>query len=174
MADPVVTADGHSFERDAISDWFERGHMKSPMTGAPLPNAEVVPNHALRNAISEHVEDLERNAANQAAGVSEIDANKRQPQQVSYLTAEVESLKRECEFLTEQCEATELQRRALEADLSFLERRFTERARESMSQQRRGCEKQSQRNEFFGSSSNSSSSKITGHGGMMSQVKSCA
>ena len=172
MADPVVIADGHSFERDAISDWFERGHMKSPMTGAPLPNAEVVPNHALRSAISEYIENLESNTANQAAGVSENDAYKCQPQQVNYSTAEVESLKRECEFLTEQCEASELQRRALEADLSFLERRFTERARESMSQQRHGSEKQSQRNALHESSSNISSKKITGHGGMMSQVKS--
>jgi len=170
MVDPVVTADGHSFEREAINDWFGRGHMKSPMTGAPLPNAELVPNHALRSAISEYMEELERSGEKQAVAALEGDTNELQPQHINYLASEVDKFKRECKLLTEQCEASELQRRALEADLSFLERRFTERARESMSQQKRGSDRQVQRSAFIGSTSNSVSSNSTGQGGMISQV----
>jgi hypothetical protein len=32
MKDPVVAADGHTYERGAIEDWFARGNSSSPMT----------------------------------------------------------------------------------------------------------------------------------------------
>ncbi len=50
MTDPVLCADGHSYERAAIKAWL-RGHDTSPMTGEPLPNRDVVPNHTLRSMI---------------------------------------------------------------------------------------------------------------------------
>ncbi len=52
MKDPVMAADGHSYERSAIQRWF-RSKNTSPMTGAPLLNTCVIPNHALRKAIEE-------------------------------------------------------------------------------------------------------------------------
>lgn len=52
MRDPVVAADGHSYERGAILQHFERGpHVKSPITGAPLPNKDLIDNHALKAMI---------------------------------------------------------------------------------------------------------------------------
>ena len=36
MVDPVVTADGHTYERVAIEQWLQM-HDMSPMTGEPLP-----------------------------------------------------------------------------------------------------------------------------------------
>ena len=36
MRDPVIALDGHSYERDAITQWFARGRIKSPLTGAQL------------------------------------------------------------------------------------------------------------------------------------------
>ena len=56
MVDPVSTADGHTFERRAIEGWFAAGHATNPNTGGELASTEVVPNHALRNAIEEHLE----------------------------------------------------------------------------------------------------------------------
>ena len=55
MRDPVVCADGHSYERDAIVRWL-RAHDTSPKTGAALAHRHVLPNHALRNSIEEHLE----------------------------------------------------------------------------------------------------------------------
>jgi hypothetical protein len=55
MEDPVVVADGHSYERRAIEAWFARGHRRSPRTNLPLPHPVLVPNHALRGLIAELV-----------------------------------------------------------------------------------------------------------------------
>jgi hypothetical protein len=55
MRDPVVAADGHSYERSAIQHWLDEhpGSVNSPMTGAPLPHRSLVPNHNLRGALEE-------------------------------------------------------------------------------------------------------------------------
>jgi ankyrin repeat protein len=52
MEDPVVCADGHSYERAAITQWL-LARDTSPCTNAPLLHKNVVPNHALRNLIAE-------------------------------------------------------------------------------------------------------------------------
>eukprot|EP00908_Phaeocystis_cordata_P010072 Transcript_20916.p2 GENE.Transcript_20916~~Transcript_20916.p2 ORF type:complete len:375 (+),score=152.16 Transcript_20916:242-1366(+) len=52
MEDPVVCADGHSYERGAIEKWLQT-RQTSPSTNAPLPHKNLVPNHALRNLIAE-------------------------------------------------------------------------------------------------------------------------
>ena len=49
MRDPVVTCDGHTYERIQIEAWlFERGHDTSPNTGMVLQDRSLVPNIALR------------------------------------------------------------------------------------------------------------------------------
>jgi WD40 repeat protein len=55
MRDPVICADGHSYDRTSIEQWFATGHNTSPNTGAVLPHLNVVPNHALRNAIDDFI-----------------------------------------------------------------------------------------------------------------------
>jgi serine/threonine protein kinase len=50
MLEPVVTADGQTYERDAIQGWLLT-HNTSPATGAVLPHKELAPNFALRKAI---------------------------------------------------------------------------------------------------------------------------
>ncbi|KAJ1463146.1 hypothetical protein M885DRAFT_429023, partial [Pelagophyceae sp. CCMP2097] len=52
MADPVVASDGDSYERGAISRWFE-AKRTSPRTRAPLECIRLVPNNALRAQIAE-------------------------------------------------------------------------------------------------------------------------
>lgn len=52
MEEPVICADGHSYERKAIAEWLSQ-NKTSPLTGAKLPHMELVPNHALRNLIEE-------------------------------------------------------------------------------------------------------------------------
>ncbi|KAL3536813.1 hypothetical protein ACH5RR_000179 [Cinchona calisaya] len=53
MQDPVVAADGFAYEAEAIRGWLDSGHDTSPMTNCKLTNHNLVPNHALRSAIKE-------------------------------------------------------------------------------------------------------------------------
>src|SRR3989338_5741508 len=55
MRDPVVAADGHSYERAAILEHFRTGgaSARSPITGAPLPNQSLFDNLALRTMIGD-------------------------------------------------------------------------------------------------------------------------
>lgn len=56
MTDPVVAADGHSYDRHAIKEWLilSNGN-RSPKTNVELPNLNLTPNHTLRSAIDEHL-----------------------------------------------------------------------------------------------------------------------
>jgi hypothetical protein len=51
MADPVVAADGYTYERGAVEAWLAH-HAESPVTREPLLDGRLVPNHALRGAIA--------------------------------------------------------------------------------------------------------------------------
>ena len=58
MRDPVIVADGHTYERNAIQKWFTeqraRGdHVRSPKTNELLVNLGLIPNIALRNTIED-------------------------------------------------------------------------------------------------------------------------
>ena len=50
MENPVVAADGFSYERESIVKWLQE-HETSPSTGATLPHKEVIPNNQLRSLI---------------------------------------------------------------------------------------------------------------------------
>ncbi len=53
MRDPVVCADGYSYERGAIEEWLA-GHATSPVTNEPLPHKLVISNHGLRDVVREY------------------------------------------------------------------------------------------------------------------------
>ena len=54
MINPVVAADGWSYERDACEGLFAIEHeARSPMTGAAFAHTSLSPNHALRMRILE-------------------------------------------------------------------------------------------------------------------------
>ena len=55
MKDPVMASDGHTFERVAIEQWFERANT-SPVTNEELPDARLVPNHTVKSLITEFLE----------------------------------------------------------------------------------------------------------------------
>lgn len=50
MRDPVIASDGHSYERDAIEQWFT-ANVSSPKTGLALHSTNLISNIALRNTI---------------------------------------------------------------------------------------------------------------------------
>ena len=53
MIDPVVAADGHTYEKKAIEEWFAKGKTVSPTTGAELESLSLISNYKVRKAISE-------------------------------------------------------------------------------------------------------------------------
>ncbi|PNH12734.1 U-box domain-containing protein 52 [Tetrabaena socialis] len=52
MDEPVVAADGYTYERLAIQEWVARSRT-SPLTNMPLAHAQLVDNLTLRSAIKE-------------------------------------------------------------------------------------------------------------------------
>eukprot|EP01051_Picozoa_sp_SAG22_P032125 SAG22_NODE_13386_length_408_cov_2.009709_1_plen_83_part_00 len=51
--DPVVAADGHSYERSEIEKWFATGRQTSPMTNDAMPSKVLTPNRLLKSQIEE-------------------------------------------------------------------------------------------------------------------------
>ena len=56
MRDPVLAADGFTYEREAIADWLSRGKTTSPTSGAPLAHTMLTPNHLVKSMIAEYKE----------------------------------------------------------------------------------------------------------------------
>ena len=48
MKNPVVAANGHSYEYSAIHEYLKRGNKKSPLTREILKNDVLIKNHRLR------------------------------------------------------------------------------------------------------------------------------
>ncbi|XP_041460717.1 WD repeat, SAM and U-box domain-containing protein 1-like isoform X2 [Lytechinus variegatus] len=52
MKEPVIAADGYTYERKAIENWFRAGRNTSPMTNAPLSSINLTPNRSLKMIIA--------------------------------------------------------------------------------------------------------------------------
>ena len=52
MTDPVILADGYSYERSAIEAWLA-DYTTSPVTGQKLAHKDVIPNISLRQSLEE-------------------------------------------------------------------------------------------------------------------------
>ena len=51
LVKPVIAADGHTYEKSAMEHWLGQ-HVTSPVTGAKLMHARLVPNRVLRSIIA--------------------------------------------------------------------------------------------------------------------------
>ena len=56
--DPVIAADGHSYERREIEAWLARGKTTSPKTNAELPHAFLVPNRHLKAMCQQFLDEV--------------------------------------------------------------------------------------------------------------------
>lgn len=65
MVDPVVAADGHTYERSAITRWLKTSN-KSPMTGSVLFHKELVSNYGLLSSIQDVTALVEKSACDTA------------------------------------------------------------------------------------------------------------
>ena len=80
MVDPVITIDGHTFEKRAIEQWFERGNHTNPMTGLHLEMTILIPNLSIKNMIIDFKEKLP--------------SMKKEAQEKEYLKAKVSQLEK--------------------------------------------------------------------------------
>ena len=52
MKEPVVAADGYTYEKSAIEEWFAH-KLTSPLNGESLTSSSLIPNYNLRSQIQE-------------------------------------------------------------------------------------------------------------------------
>merc|ERR1712166_1179178 len=64
MVDPVMAADGFTYERSALKDWLSQ-RRTSPQNHQPLPHFNVYPNHEKKNQIAQWKADREDNLVQQ-------------------------------------------------------------------------------------------------------------
>lgn len=82
MRDPVLAADGHSYERTAISKWLQK-HDTSPKNGNKLEHLNLTTNHAIRSLIEEFKERCISQQQTQYSQPKEADSNKEAQKQSS-------------------------------------------------------------------------------------------
>ncbi|XP_054976509.1 WD repeat, SAM and U-box domain-containing protein 1 isoform X2 [Sorex araneus] len=56
MKDPVIAADGYSYEKEAMENWISKKKRTSPMTNLVLPSLVLTPNRTLKMAINRWLE----------------------------------------------------------------------------------------------------------------------
>lgn len=54
MKNPGITSDGHTYEHNAIRNWFNIGNNTSPITNLHLGSQSIIPNRALKNCIGNY------------------------------------------------------------------------------------------------------------------------
>ncbi len=105
MDRPVVAADGHSYEHDAIARWLAR-NARSPLSNAPM-GPELVPNITLRKAIAEWRERPD------ATQVAQLQARDAPVNALESAAAEAEKMRREiCDLESRLKSVMKAQRRS--------------------------------------------------------------
>ena len=83
MRDPVVAADGQSYERAAIEAFLRAGNTTSPVTGQRLAHPGLTPNAALAAAISQFMG--QRSSQQRSfGGLGSLSLKRRQQQAPAY------------------------------------------------------------------------------------------
>lgn len=59
MREPVIAADGHTYEKLAMECWLQQ-HDDSPVTGAMLQHKRLVPNVIIKNVIAQQQQQLQQ------------------------------------------------------------------------------------------------------------------
>lgn len=60
MKDPVIAADGYTYDRSAICSWLESGKDRSPMTNAVLAHKNLTPNRTLKMVIQKQLDQTSK------------------------------------------------------------------------------------------------------------------
>ena len=82
MRDPVIAADGHSYERTAIENWIAAAGSRparSPKTNEAFLSYQLLPNHALRSTINDFLQKYPLALRASAGGMASIPQFKDSP-----------------------------------------------------------------------------------------------
>ncbi|KAM6459203.1 WD repeat, SAM and U-box domain-containing protein 1 isoform 2-T4 [Liasis olivaceus] len=66
MKEPVIAADGYSYEKEAMENWIIKKRRSSPMTNLPLQRLVLTPNRTLKMAINRWLETQSKYSEKQA------------------------------------------------------------------------------------------------------------
>ncbi|XP_053140910.1 WD repeat, SAM and U-box domain-containing protein 1 [Hemicordylus capensis] len=80
MKEPVIAADGYSYEREAMENWIIKKRRSSPMTNLPLQRLILTPNRTLKMAINRWLEtqpEYKEKLSSSIAGIPSPNALKK-------------------------------------------------------------------------------------------------
>eukprot|EP00746_Dinoflagellata_sp_MGD_P067593 gnl/MRDRNA2_/MRDRNA2_27903_c0_seq1.p1 gnl/MRDRNA2_/MRDRNA2_27903_c0~~gnl/MRDRNA2_/MRDRNA2_27903_c0_seq1.p1 ORF type:complete len:646 (-),score=110.21 gnl/MRDRNA2_/MRDRNA2_27903_c0_seq1:188-2125(-) len=101
MVNPVMTADGHVYEKDAIERWFQQGRSTSPLTNLALSSLHLVPLLPLQcilGSFLKHRPELSRYLMIQTTELKEALADTRRQLAAAKMEIEVIRSEREIAF----------------------------------------------------------------------------
>ena len=58
MQEPVIAADGHTYDRLAMEQWLQQ-HDTSPVTGSMLQHKRIVPNFIIKNVMAQQRQQMQ-------------------------------------------------------------------------------------------------------------------
>lgn len=99
MVNPVMTADGHVYEKEAIERWFQQGRSTSPLTNLALPSLHLLPLLPLQCILGtflKHRPELSRYLMSQNVELKEALADTKR--QLAAARMEVEAIRSEGEI----------------------------------------------------------------------------
>ena len=80
MTKPVQASDGHTYERNAIEEWFKTSQV-SPVTKEPLKSLVVIPSHILKTMFDNYNSTLAAAGTSSASDVPpDLNAQAENPQ----------------------------------------------------------------------------------------------
>jgi len=88
MRDPVVAADGHTYERSAIARWLLQSD-KSPLTGSVLSHKDLVPNYMLLSSLQEQQQQQAAAGLSSSSSSQEVESAVIDMEEEEEVTAEV-------------------------------------------------------------------------------------
>ena len=65
FCDPVTAADGHTYERVAIEEWFATGSRTSPTTNEPLQSTALIPQHTMKKLVCAFMDTRRRSSVDE-------------------------------------------------------------------------------------------------------------
>ena len=65
FCDPVTAADGHTYERVAIEEWYATGSRTSPTTNEPLTSTLLIPQHTMKKLVCAFMDTRRRSSVDE-------------------------------------------------------------------------------------------------------------
>jgi serine/threonine protein kinase len=86
--DPVVATDGHTYEREAITQWLQQRRV-SPMTREPLSLDKIIPNRVVKKMVDDFIAECRRK---RLLYKYKLDVDVKKTEQVPYIKTNTKSL----------------------------------------------------------------------------------